>query len=421
MRKNKSRGNGEGTIYKKIHQGKEVWVGQYTLYISKEGTQKRKTVYGKTRQEVKNKLDGLVTDLKTDKYVDKSNVTIRKISLQFIEDSYRLNRLGDSAYIRKKAIWVHLTKHYIADMEIQKIRESDIKDFLAYLTDFSQSVIDKAYGLLNNSFKRAIVKNIIKVNPLDDKLELAKPKSKIPVRKVRGFTIDEQKQFIEAVLKEFEVLQKNQMIQYKYQMLLSMYTGMRMGEVNALDKDLDINFKTKEITIRRSLTKDLEDKTIIGEDAKTDAGTDRVLHIDEQVEYLLKEYIDNYWVENKENLLFWDTRKDDLFSTSQVNLVFKRLCEKHKIAGGYAKTNQHQLRHTFATRNIEAGMPAVVLQKIMGHADLKTTLEIYCDVFAEYEREHTDRTYNYIQEKGLLIYNKPQTVDYNKENTVITE
>ena len=61
------------------------------------------------------------------------------------------------------------------------------------------------------------------------------------------------------------------------------------------------------------------------------------------------------------------------------------------------------LRHSFATRCIEAGMPANVLSKIMGHADIRTTLEVYCDVFTNYEKQHADRTYNYLDQNQLLL------------------
>ena len=48
-------------------------------------------------------------------------------------------------------------------------------------------------------------------------------------------------------------------------------------------------------------------------------------------------------------------------------------------------------------------MPANVLSKIMGHADIRTTLEVYCDVFANYEKQHADRTYNYLDQNQLLL------------------
>lgn len=358
-----------------------------------DGKLKRKTIYGKTRQEVKDKLEALISELKTDTFVDKSTVVFKDITKEFIDMGYNFNKLSESSYKRKKDTYKQICGHYMANMEIQKITEKDVKDFLVHITKYSNSVIGKIYGLVNNTFKIAVRRNIIKYNFLEDKMEFCKPISNNKDKKVRGFTLDEQKRFIDVVTS------KDNQFKYKYQFLLSMFTGMRMGEINALDVDMDIDFNNKLIHVRRTLTKDKNDKTVMGDYTKTKNGV-RDIVIDSQIEYILKEYLKTDFIPNKENLLFYNP-KYTYFSTGQVNMVFKRLCEKNNIIG--YNVNQHMLRHTFATRCIEAGMPANVLSKIMGHADLRTTLEVYCDVFANYEKQHANRTYDYLKQNNLLL------------------
>lgn len=392
----KKRGNGEGTIFKREINGKTFWVTEYTIamYDEKTGKRKRKTIYGKTRQEVKNKLEKIITELNTDSYVDKSKVKFKDLTKEFIDNGYKLNQLSDSSYVRKLNTYNQICTHYMADMEIQKISEDDLKDFLIYITKYSNSVIGKIYGVVNNTFKRAVRKNIIKCNFLDDKMEFCKPKSNRKDKNVHGFTIDEQKKFINAIINDTSY-------KYHYQFLLSLYTGMRMGEINALDKDLDIDFDNKIIHVRRTLTKNTEDKTVMGSYTKTKNGI-RDIVMDEQVEFILKEYINKEYQPNTENLLFFNVKKNTYYTTGQINMVFKRFCEHYNIGKGY-DVNQHMLRHTFATRCIEAGMPANVLSKIMGHADIRTTLEIYCDVFDNYEKQHSNRTYDYLNKNNLLL------------------
>lgn len=57
----------------------------------------------------------------------------------------------------------------------------------------------------------------------------------------------------------------------------------------------------------------------------------RDIVMDSQVEFILKEYLKNEYVPNKENLLFYNTKKDTYYTTGQVNMVFKRFCEHYNI------------------------------------------------------------------------------------------
>ena len=61
------------------------------------------------------------------------------------------------------------------------------------------------------------------------------------------------------------------------------------------------------------------------------------------------------------------------------------------------------LRHTFATRCIESGMPPHVLQKLLGHTDIKPTINKYCDIFDKYKKEHIDNAYQYMKDNELTV------------------
>ena len=394
----KKRGNGEGTIFKREINGKTFWVTEYTIamYDEKTGKRKRKTIYGKTRQEVKNKLEKIITELNTDTYVDKSKVTFYELAKEFIDTAYKMNKLKESSYSRKLHTLKNISSHYIAQMELQKITEKDLKDFLIYITKYSDSVIAKIYGILNNTFKIAVRRNILRYNFLDNQLEFEIPLSKKYKNKsksVSAFTIEEQKQLINK-------LQNAEKFRYKYQIIIGLFTGMRMGEINALDLD-DIDFENKLIHIRRTITRTFDDRATIGSYTKTVNGI-RDLIMDPYLEKIFREYLSSeYYTPNDYHLLFCNSNKECI-STDTVNMMFKEFCKNNNIGKGY-DVHQHMLRHTFATRCIESGMPASVLAKIMGHANVSTTLNVYCEVFDKFKKEHIDQSFNYLKENGLIM------------------
>ena len=393
MGTSKKRGNGEGTIFKREIKGKTYWIAEYTIEMyDKNGKRKRKTISGKTRQEVKLKLEKVITELNTNTYVDKSKITFYQIAKEFIDTGYEMNKLKASSYQRKLNTLKSISTHYIANMELQKITEKDLKDFFAYITKYSNSTIAKIYGLVNNTFKIAVRRNILRFNFLDDQIEFSIPYSNNRDKKVSAFTIEEQKKLIIAL--------KETTCRYKYQFLISLFTGMRMGEINALDLD-DIDFENKIIHIRRTITRGLDERAMVGSYTKTKSGT-RDIIMDSNVEAIFREYLSSsYYYKNDLHLLFCNSRKQCI-STDATNMMFKYICEQYNIGNGSAM-HQHMLRHTYATRCIESGMPASVLAKIMGHANVSTTLNVYCEVFDKFKQSHIDLSLNYLKENDLLI------------------
>ncbi|MBS1340524.1 MAG: tyrosine-type recombinase/integrase [Clostridia bacterium] len=393
MGTSKKRGNGEGTIFKREIKGKTYWIAEYTIEMyDKNGKRKRKTISGKTRQEVKLKLEKVITELNTNTYVDKSKITFYQIAKEFIDTGYEMNKLKPSSYQRKLNTLKSISTHYIANMELQKITEKDLKDFFAYITKYSNSTIAKIYGIVNNTFKIAVRRNILRFNFLDDQIEFSIPYSNNRDKKVSAFTIEEQKKLIIAL--------KETTCRYKYQFLISLFTGMRMGEINALDLD-DIDFENKIIHIRRTITRGLDERAMVGSYTKTKSGT-RDIIMDSNVEAIFREYLSSsYYYKNDLHLLFCNSRKQCI-STDATNMMFKYICEQYNIGNGSAM-HQHMLRHTYATRCIESGMPASVLAKIMGHANVSTTLNVYCEVFDKFKQSHIDLSLNYLKENDLLI------------------
>jgi len=377
----KRRARGEGTIF--FNEKKGLFVGQVKTGIDENGKPKRKTVYGRTQAEVREKIAQVKFDVHTGSFVDESQITIYQLGRQLIEESYNLNYVKENTYRTNIDTLKRLKAIY--NTPLQKATETQLKHFLFAEQDYSQSIIDKDYGMLKMIFREATKRKIIKANPMED---IKKPKSKLKKEKVRALTVDEQKRLIDVLV--------NEDVNYSRQMLLSMLTGMRMGEINALEVK-DINFIFKTISVNKTVSRDKNSRAIINDTPKTDAGKRSVPMMSDDVAAILKDAIG----ERSSGIIF--KQNDKLITTNQVNSQYMRILKKYNILDTEVsgKVDLHSLRHTYATRAIEAGMTAIVLKKLLGHTDISVTLNTYCDAFEQFQSENTQLVNNYLNAIGI--------------------
>ena len=94
----------------------------------------------------------------------------------------------------------------------------------------------------------------------------------------------------------------------------------------------------------------------------------------------------------KEILLLTFTKAASLEMKTRIrNKIKKNIKSKAKSHADKVQVTFHTLRHTFATRAIEQGMEIPVLSKILGHADISTTLNKYCHAIPDRKRENMEK------------------------------
>ena len=174
-------------------------------------------------------------------------------------------------------------------------------------------------------------------------------------REMRVLSIHEQ-----AILEKFLYKDTNY---YKLGVLLALYTGIRIGELCALQwEDIDVDKITINKTVQRISNGNKTELRILT--PKTHSSIRTI-----PLPTFFKEYINSF----RETGAVVKNRNHMPVEPRLMQLTYKKYIEEC----GLPKTNFHALRHTFATRCVESGFDIKSLSEILGHSDVKTTLNRY--------------------------------------------
>jgi len=352
----------------------------------------RKQFTAKTKEETLEKLykykQQITENGMEEKIFHPNEESIVSLARVIEEKKYKDGITKTNAYLTNLCSITRLELNKFANYPIQNVTKKQICDYLEDEREKSQSILEKDYRMLKKVYEYATHKNYIKENFFIGYDKITIPKSYKKTKRVDALRKDEQIK-LEKYIKEHPS-------KYNNIILLCLYTGMRVGEVLALTtNDVDFGYGLGTIDINKTTTRSANNKIVVGS-PKTECGY-RIINLykesREVIENAIKEMIPN-----KNKAIFLQENGNYYFD-SMINSALKRIAKnagirvintkKKKSNGKYvnlsiSSINTHMLRHTFATRCLEAGCSMVSIQKMLGHSDIKTTINTYSSVFPEY-------------------------------------
>ena len=281
--------------------------------------------------------------------------------------------------------------------KVNKICFSELKAFYSsFLASgrFKMRSIEIIHTLLHPTFDMLVRDGIIRKNPSDGIIAELKQSIEWERKSRHALTIEQQTAFMKYV--------RDSPIFYHWFPIFVFFlgTGCRVGEVTGLCWE-DVDFEERILTIQRTLIyRPEEDRTSTFHVSKpkTKAGIRQIPMEDEVYRILREEYeyqktegFSKQTIDGQSGFVFRN-RYGTVLNPASINRAIQRICNYYNEAETEAaqaenrkplilpKFSCHVLRHTFCTRYCEVESNIKVIQDIMGHADISTTMDIYAEV-----------------------------------------
>lgn len=377
------RGNNEGSISKR-KDGR--WQGAVTVGRNSDGSQRRQYVYGKTRSEVSAKMNELICTVNNGEYIDKvKNPTLAQWLNTWLY-SYKKNNIKPKTFDQYEyTIRCRLCPEF-GDKKLIDLKSTHLQNYYNRLFDegLSARTIHIINTVLHAALKKAVKCGLIK-NNVCDAIEM--PHSSPKERRV--LTTDEQEVLIDRL--------RNDPLGAIY--IFALFTGLRRGEVLALTWD-DVDLKNCVIRVNKTLVRvknydNSKEKTRleVGE-PKTESGN-RVIPIVDSLIPLLKKQkkrIERSGIDNKYNLVF-PSDYGTYIDPGNYNRKFYKIIKEL----GLPKANPHSLRHSFATRALEAGVDLKTTQELLGHSSVEITANLYTHALMKHKKEEIEKLNKFLK------------------------
>jgi integrase len=355
----KKRGNGEGSITKR-KDGR--WMARYTVHTS--NGPKRKTVYGRTRQEVATKLAKAIADKDGGIELDPTNVTVDEFLQRWLNDSVKGSVRPITFESYERLVRVHVVPA-VGRVKLKALSPAHLQGLYRDRLDagLSARTVQRIHAVVHRALKQALRWGLVTRNVSE-----AVDPPKAQRKEIRPLTLEQVRTLLKTA--------QGDRLEALY--VLAITTGLRQGELFGLRWE-DVDLEAGRLSVRQSLTTPKGGRKLgppkrnkSRRSVKITAGAVKALR-DHRVRQL----------EEQEKLAeLWQDH--DFVFTTQVGTPlnrhnFFRRCYKPLLgeAGLPRSVRFHDLRHTCATLLLSKNVNPKIVQELLGHANISQTMDTY--------------------------------------------
>ncbi|MBQ6403179.1 MAG: site-specific integrase [Oscillospiraceae bacterium] len=387
--------NGAGSIRKRS-DGR--WEARYSNGWTKTGRQRQISIYGKTQQEVRQKLAKVIAEIDEGTHIEPSKIKVGEW-MEIWLDEY----CGDKKYSTVKGYRANVRTHIkpeIGNIPLGKLTTTDIQKFYNRLLkppDGSPGICPKTikntHGVLSKAMSVAVVNGYIRSNPCVGTIL-----PRVEKHEVQPLTDDQVALLLQQAEKDEE---------YGLLLKVILLTGVRKAEAMGITWDC-VDFRRGVIHINKQLQKRPKvDGGVMFTSSKNGKG--RVLKPAPYVMELMKKRYEQQ-IRQKENASVawrgWQTEAEHrtalafttLFGTPlQPQTVYNHF-KKIAVEIGAPNAKVHDLRHTYAVLSLQNGDDVKTVQGNLGHATAAFTLDVYGHVSEAMKTASANRMEEYVRQ-----------------------
>ena len=333
-------------------------------WVETKDGRKRKTIYGKKRNDVAEELAKVLTDRANGLVYDDENMTVGEYLDKWLKYSVR-GSLRRSTFDCYEVICRRHITPALGEMKLSKLTPIHVQGFYQDRLDsgLASASTHKCHTVLHKALGQAVKWGLIPRNVCD----AVKAPQPVPKEEMRTLSPEETRRLLETA--------RGERLEALY--VVAVTTGMRQGELLGL-KWHDIDLEAGALRVRRTLTRD-GGKVALGE-PKTKK-SHRIIHLTETAIQALRAHL-KHQLDELEQL--GDTYQDQglVFTTETGTLINPTNLRRRSFApllkrAALPQIRFHDLRHTCATLLLLRNVHPKYVQELLGHSTIAITLDTY--------------------------------------------